>query len=90
MMPTWPRPGQGWGQAGRTEVTPSLSVEARRPSRFPPALEPGGAKGCFPRRPSPRSALPPAASLGSCLLQESPSKMASGSFLSALTPTPGL
>lgn len=32
----------------------------------------------------------PALSLGSCLLQESPSKMASRSFISALTPTPGL
>lgn len=32
----------------------------------------------------------PALSLGSCLLQESPSRMASRSFISALTPTPGL
>lgn len=32
----------------------------------------------------------PALSLGSCLLQESPSKMASRSFISALTPIPGL
>lgn len=32
----------------------------------------------------------PAFSLGNCLLQESPSMMASRSFISALTPTPGL
>lgn len=35
------------------QVTPSLSLQAWRPGLFPPAWEPGGANGPFPRRPSP-------------------------------------
>lgn len=52
-MPTWPRPGLAAGQAGKIEVTPSLSLEAQRPSLFLPTLEPGSATGPFPSRPTP-------------------------------------
>lgn len=68
----------------------SLSLEAWRPGLFLPASSLVVLKALSPGGPPPWPALPPASSLGSCLLQESPSKMASRSFISALTPTPGL
>lgn len=40
------------------QVTSSLSLEARRPGLFPPAWEPGGAKGPFPGGPPPWAVLP--------------------------------
>lgn len=46
-------PALAAGQAGKIEVTPSLSLEAQRPSLFLPTLEPGGATGPFPSRPTP-------------------------------------
>lgn len=85
LAPPWP--GSEAGQVGLRCQPPSGGPEAQP---LPACLESGGAKGPFRRRPSLMARPSPALSLGSCLLQESPSKMASRSFISALTPTPGL